>query len=167
MSKAKDNMIPRDKRNAAQKLRQYKADLDEQKQTLKREMERNERQELLASENSGSGPHRDQQKYTQQHNQLLQTQQKIDKGTSSLQRAQRQLVESQQMGSEGLETIHDQGKQLEAMRERVQHTTVIARAGGAILRRMKCRAVVHKAVLIVIMILLFAAIVALIVVLAK
>eukprot|EP01138_Halocafeteria_seosinensis_P007236 gb/GECG01007399.1/.p1 GENE.gb/GECG01007399.1/~~gb/GECG01007399.1/.p1 ORF type:complete len:159 (+),score=27.53 gb/GECG01007399.1/:1-477(+) len=76
MSKAKDNMIPRDKRNAAQKLRQYKADLDEQKQTLKREMERNERQELLASENSGSGPHRDQQKYTQQHNQLLQTQQK-------------------------------------------------------------------------------------------
>ena len=70
-------------------------------------------------------------------------------------------------GSEGLETIHDQGKQLEGMRERVQNTTLLARAGGSILRRMKCRAVIHKAVLIVIMIVLFAAIVALVVVLAK
>lgn len=70
-------------------------------------------------------------------------------------------------GNEGLVAIQEQGEQIKRTRERAQDISVIAKAGGAILRRMKCRAVVHKFALVVVMVLLFAAIIALGVVLAK
>ena len=54
MTQAKDNMAPREKRNANQKVKQYRADLDEQKQTLEREMQRDERQELLSGGGSST-----------------------------------------------------------------------------------------------------------------
>ena len=68
-----------------------------------------------------------QQKYTQQRDQLLQTQQKVDKGTASLQRAQQQLVESQQIGTFKAQAIKITDKALPS----TFHVVCLARFGGS------------------------------------
>ena len=146
---------PTKKKQLTMTVKTYKADLRAAQQNLDAAGRAAERAELMGgaagSGSSGNLGSSDKAR-------LMQTQQKLDQASESLDNTRRMVQETEQVASATVGQLHAQGQQLRDAHGQVVETTQATREARTILRRMAVQAVQNKIILILIIIILLAAI---------
>lgn len=142
---------PSEKRKLTDRIRRYKADLNNLKGDLERASSKGDRDELL----TGGGTRGAIAKESAgQRARLLEAGERMDKGTAQLQETRRTLMETEEVGVNIMGNLHTQRETLLRAHDKVKETNRLTGRARRVLNSIKARACTNQLLLIFIILVL-------------